>query len=103
MNAGLSSVVPKSSSSEVCGGVGMGASTHPGPPHPNPRPPHPTPYLPQFLVDDPKFEVVAEHVLVEGEDEAGCLRGQEGVEVGWGAPRGAPPPVGAPCTPFTLG
>lgn len=63
-------------------GVDVGVSTHPGPPPSNPPPPHPTPYLPQFLVDDPKFEVVAEHVLVEGEDEAGRLRGWEGVAVG---------------------
>lgn len=38
--------------------------------------PGPTPrYLPQLLVDDTKFEVVAEHVLIEGEDEAGGLGG----------------------------
>lgn len=68
-------------------------------------PTHPTPYLPQFLVDDPKFEVVAEHMLIEGEDEAGRLC--EGVEVGWGAPQGAPHPwvpmLPPPHTVFTLG
>lgn len=69
MNAGLSSVVPKSSSSEVCGDSSGCPPDPPPDPHPDPTPR----YLPQLLVDDTKFEVVAEYVLIEGEDEAGGL------------------------------
>ena len=52
----------------------MGAPRTPSPdPHPDPTPR----YLPQLLVDDTKFEVVAEYVLIEGEDEAAAAEALE--------------------------